>query len=201
MPLGTDYARQDCSLARALEVVGERWTLADRCATASSASAASPTCRPTSTSPRRCSSARLDALVADGLLERSAGGHPEYTLTDEAQGLWPALYALTQWGEHRTTPGAPRRIFRHVGCADLAPDGRCSGCGSTPSTGRPRDPAGSRRRPDAARRPGVRGAARAAPAADSARPALRAAQPAAARTLSPSCRGVSVEPPWAAIQS
>ena len=27
MALGTDYARQDCSLARALELVGERWTL------------------------------------------------------------------------------------------------------------------------------------------------------------------------------
>ena len=27
MPLGTDYARQDCSLARSLEIVGERWTL------------------------------------------------------------------------------------------------------------------------------------------------------------------------------
>ena len=27
MALGVDYARQDCSLARALEVVGERWTL------------------------------------------------------------------------------------------------------------------------------------------------------------------------------
>ena len=25
--LGKDYQRQDCSLARALEVVGERWTL------------------------------------------------------------------------------------------------------------------------------------------------------------------------------
>jgi DNA-binding HxlR family transcriptional regulator len=27
MPLGSDYARQPCSLARTLEVVGERWTL------------------------------------------------------------------------------------------------------------------------------------------------------------------------------
>ena len=27
MPLGTDYAGQTCSLARTLEVVGERWTL------------------------------------------------------------------------------------------------------------------------------------------------------------------------------
>ena len=134
MPLGTDYWRQDCSLARALEVVGERWTPL--------------ILRDCFLGVRRFSdlqahldiskavlSARLDALVADGLLERSAGGHPEYTLTDEALGLWPALYALTQWGERRTTPGAPRRIFRHVGCDDLAPDGRCSGCGSTPAPG------------------------------------------------------------------
>jgi DNA-binding HxlR family transcriptional regulator len=27
MPLGSDYEGQDCALARALEVVGERWTL------------------------------------------------------------------------------------------------------------------------------------------------------------------------------
>ena len=27
MPLGTDYAGQPCSLARTLEIVGERWTL------------------------------------------------------------------------------------------------------------------------------------------------------------------------------
>ena len=27
MPLGSDYAGQTCSMARALEIVGERWTL------------------------------------------------------------------------------------------------------------------------------------------------------------------------------
>ena len=27
MPLGRDYAGQNCTLARALEVVGERWTM------------------------------------------------------------------------------------------------------------------------------------------------------------------------------
>ncbi|MFZ2012639.1 MAG: helix-turn-helix domain-containing protein [Nocardioides sp.] len=134
MPLGSDYSRQDCSLARALEVVGERWTPL--------------ILRDCFLGVRRFSdlqahldiskavlSTRLDALVAEGLLERSADGHPEYTLTDEALGLWPALYALTQWGERRTTPGAPRRIFRHVGCGDLASDGRCSACGATPAPG------------------------------------------------------------------
>ena len=29
MALGTDYARQDCPLARALELVGERWAEVD----------------------------------------------------------------------------------------------------------------------------------------------------------------------------
>ena len=53
MPLGTDYARQDCSLARSLEVVGERWTLLIL-RDASSGYAASPTSRRTSTSPRPC---------------------------------------------------------------------------------------------------------------------------------------------------
>ena len=72
MPLGTDYARQDCSLARSLEVVGERWTLLIL-RDASSAYAASPTSRPTSTSPRPCCSTRLEALVADGLLTPDRG--------------------------------------------------------------------------------------------------------------------------------
>jgi len=132
MPLGTDYARQDCSLARSLELVGERWTLL--------------ILRDCFLGVRRFSdfqshldiskavlSARLDALVADGLLRRSGPGHPDYTLTDEAIELWPALHALVQWGERRTTPGAPRRLFSHAGCGPLAADGRCETCGRSPA--------------------------------------------------------------------
>jgi hypothetical protein len=66
-------------------------------------------------------STRLDALVADGLLTRTSTGHPEYEPTEDALGLWPVLYALGQWGERRTTPGQPRRLYRHVGCGDLGP--------------------------------------------------------------------------------
>jgi DNA-binding HxlR family transcriptional regulator len=132
MPLGTDYARQDCSLARSLEVVGERWTLL--------------ILRDAFFGVRRFSdfqahldiskavlSARLDALVGDGLMTRSGAGHPEYRLTDEALGLWPALYALAQWGERRTTRGRPRRLYRHVGCGDLGADARCTRCGRAPA--------------------------------------------------------------------
>jgi len=135
MPLGTDYDRQDCSLARSLEVVGERWTLL--------------ILRDAFLGVRRFTdfaahldiskavlSARLDALVADGLLARTTDGHPEYSLTDEALGLWPALFALSQWGDRRTTPGRPRRLYRHVGCGDLGGDGICTTCGRSPG---PRD--------------------------------------------------------------
>jgi DNA-binding HxlR family transcriptional regulator len=134
MPLGTDYERQDCSLARSLEVVGERWTLL--------------ILRDAFLGVRRFTdfqahldisravlSARLDALVADGLMTRTGTGHPEYALTEEALGLWPALYALGQWGERRTTPGRPRRLYRHVGCGELGADGRCSACGALPAPG------------------------------------------------------------------
>jgi DNA-binding HxlR family transcriptional regulator len=131
MPLGTDYARQDCSLAKALELVGERWTLL--------------ILRDCFLGVRRFSdfqahldisravlAARLEALVADGLLVRTGGGHPEYELTETAVRLWPAMFALLQWGEQVTTPGAPRRIYRHVGCGDLAPDAHCVACGRAP---------------------------------------------------------------------
>jgi DNA-binding HxlR family transcriptional regulator len=131
VPLGTDYARQDCSIAKALEVVGERWTLL--------------ILRDCFLGVRRFSdfqshldisravlTSRLDALVADGLLVRTGAGHPEYRLTEEAAGLWPTIFALGQWGERRTTPGRPRRLYRHVGCGELGDDGRCTSCGMVP---------------------------------------------------------------------
>jgi DNA-binding HxlR family transcriptional regulator len=134
MPLGADYARQDCSMARSLEVVGERWTLL--------------ILRDAFLGVRRFSdfhahldiskavlSARLDALVAEGLMTRTGTGHQEYQLTEDAHGLWPVLYALGQWGDRRTTPGRPRRLFRHVGCGELGVDGRCVSCGRSPAPG------------------------------------------------------------------
>ena len=132
MPLGTDYGRQDCSLARALETVGERWTLL--------------ILRDAFWGVRRFTdfqghldvsravlSARLDALVADGLMTRTGTGHQEYHLTEDGLALWPALYALAQWGEQRSTPGRPRRLFFHVGCGRLGADGRCETCGQAPA--------------------------------------------------------------------
>jgi len=132
MALGVDYAQQDCSLARALELIGERWTLL--------------ILRDCFFGVRRFTdfqthldiskavlTQRLSGLVEAGLLEKSpVGGRDEYTLTDEAVALWPALFALNQWGERQSQRG-PRRIFAHVECGtDLDPLGLCPTCGSTP---------------------------------------------------------------------
>jgi DNA-binding HxlR family transcriptional regulator len=131
MALGVDYVRQDCSLARALEVVGERWTLL--------------ILRDCFLGVRRFSdfeahldiskavlTTRLSALVDAGLLERVGAGHAEYVVTDRARDLWPAMFALTQWGESLSERG-PRRIFEHAGCGGrVHRTGACGACGDVP---------------------------------------------------------------------
>ena len=134
MALTRTYPRQDCSLAGALEIVGERWTLlvlrdcfyglrrfGDFHAHLDI--------------PRAVLTERLKRLVAEGLLERRAHPTgPEYRLTDRGVGMWPTVYAMAQWGEqHLAPPAGPRRLLSHVPCeTDLAPSGLCPGCGTVP---------------------------------------------------------------------
>ena len=135
MALGVDYVQQDCSLARALEVVGERWTLlivrdcffgVRRFTDFQSHLGIS----------RAVLTQRLAALVDAGLLARTPrGGRDEYVLTERGIALWPALYALTRWGEAQSGRGA-RRIFSHAACGtDLDGTGRCPRCGVAPAPG------------------------------------------------------------------
>ena len=133
MALGVDYDRQDCSLARALELVGERWTMLILRDAFFGVRRFSDFAAHLDIS-RAVLAARLSALVEAGLLSRASdGGHPWYDLTDEALELWPALYALAQWGERTSTRDAPRRLFDHAGCGGaLERSGRCSSCGATP---------------------------------------------------------------------
>lgn len=153
MALGKDYAGQDCSLASALEVVGERWTLL--------------VLRDCFLGVRRFTdlqahldisravlAARLSDLIAAGLLERHEyrPGRHEYLLTEQAVALWPVLYALTQWGEQYHAPNGRRRIFAHVSCGtELDAFGQCPHCATRPAPGelevRP-GPAASHRRED-----------------------------------------------------
>jgi DNA-binding HxlR family transcriptional regulator len=133
MALGTDYSGQDCSLARALEIVGERWTLLI-------VRDAMFGVRRFSDFERRLDiskavlAQRLSALVDAGVMERVAhGGRDEYVLTEAGEALWPVMRALTSWGDAQTSPRGPRRLFRHISCGtDVDVTGRCPRCDTFP---------------------------------------------------------------------
>lgn len=133
MGAARDYAGQDCSLARTLELVGERWSLLiirdaffgvrrynDFLAHLDL--------------PRAVLADRLALLVAHGILAKHryqlSPPREEYLLTDKGRELWPALYALAQWGErHTTATEGRRRVYRHVDCgAEVDPTGSCPNC-------------------------------------------------------------------------
>jgi DNA-binding HxlR family transcriptional regulator len=118
------YSSSNCSIARTLQVVGEKWTLlvlreafygvrrfddfhaALGCA-------------------RNLLSARLKTLVAHGLLEkrgyrddRGRGRH-EYRLTDKGRDLFPAVVALMQWGDRWAADDAgPAVVLSHRDCGE-----------------------------------------------------------------------------------
>lgn len=114
-----------CSVARSLEVLGEKWTLLvvreafygatrfsdfqDRLGIA-----------------RDVLAARLSTLVEFGVLERRAyresgeRERTEYVLTDAGRELHVVLAALIQWGDaHRPTGFGPAVEHRHRGTGDL----------------------------------------------------------------------------------
>jgi DNA-binding HxlR family transcriptional regulator len=135
VPLGTHYDRQTCSLARTLEVVGERWTLLivrDLFMGVQRFSALAAHLD----IPRAVLSARLSSLEAEGLVERRPyrAGRDEFHLTEAGRELWPAVYALTMWGErHRCAGGGPRRLWLHAACGTPLDDaGQCRTCGVVP---------------------------------------------------------------------
>jgi DNA-binding HxlR family transcriptional regulator len=135
VPLGTHYDRQTCSLARTLEVVGERWTLLivrDLFMGVQRFSALAAHLD----IPRAVLSARLTSLEAEGLVERRPyrPGRHEFHLTDAGRELWPAVYALTMWGErHRCAGGGARRLWLHAPCGTMLDDaGECRVCGIVP---------------------------------------------------------------------
>ncbi|MGN6871515.1 MAG: winged helix-turn-helix transcriptional regulator [Solirubrobacteraceae bacterium] len=132
--LGRDYAEQDCALARALEVVGERWTLLIL-RDAFYGVRRFNDFHAHLDIPKAVLSDRLSSLVADGVLDRvpdpEHGGRYLYELTPSGRELWPALHALTSWGSRHRQPNS--RVFLHAPCDALLDDeGRCSNCGRTP---------------------------------------------------------------------
>jgi DNA-binding HxlR family transcriptional regulator len=109
--LRRDYEGQNCSIARALEVVGDRWTLL--------------IVRDVSLGRHRFDELlaslgvasnvltdRLNRLVDDGILERAQYSERparfEYHLTRKGRDLGLPLLALMQWGDRYLSEKPPR---------------------------------------------------------------------------------------------
>ncbi|MFJ2814305.1 winged helix-turn-helix transcriptional regulator [Streptomyces sp. NPDC087294] len=133
MALGKDYANQQCSIARALEIVGERWTLLLIRDALYGVRRYNDFLSHLGI-PRAVLAARLQTLTAEGILEKrryqESPPRDEYVLTERGIALWPALRALGLWGREHFTE-TQLRSFRHAACGtELGPYGECGHCGT-----------------------------------------------------------------------
>lgn len=128
-----DLARQTCTIARAVALVGDEWTFMilremflghrrfDEFLRHTGASAA-------------LLSQRLKKLEAEGVIRKEAYSERpvrhEYRLTAMGRELWPAVITLKQWGDKWLGDGpAPVEIV-HKGCGHVTePQMTCSVCG------------------------------------------------------------------------
>src|SRR5437764_14438235 len=116
----SEIDRQDCSIAHALSLVGDRWTLmvlreaflrVRRFEDLQARTGA----------PRPILAERLKALVDNGVLERRQYSERpdrfEYRLTEKGLDLYPVMVSLLRWGELSLTgrTGPPGELRPH-GC-------------------------------------------------------------------------------------
>lgn len=132
---GVPLSELQCSVARTLDVVGERWTLL----VLRDAFQGKRRFEEFSRSlpiARNVLSARLRTLVEHGILERQQyelrPPRYEYRLTPRGMDLYPVIVALVQWGDRYLAgdDGPPLEIFHrdcggHVGTQTV-----CADCGA-----------------------------------------------------------------------
>jgi DNA-binding HxlR family transcriptional regulator len=134
MALQREYSGQQCSIARTLEIVGERWTLL--------------ILREAFLGVRRFDEmqadlgvarnildTRLRRLVECGILDRvpyqERPLRHEYRLTDKGRDLWPTIVSLMAWGDrHLADDAGPPVLLEHRDCGGGVDEHRiCTRCG------------------------------------------------------------------------
>jgi DNA-binding HxlR family transcriptional regulator len=112
------------SASRALDLVGERWSLRILRETFFGVRRYGEFARNLSI-PRPTLSARLKTLVEAGLLVRvryaTDPDRHEYRLTEAGRELFPAIVVLMRWGDkYLAGPEGPPILLRHNACGEIA---------------------------------------------------------------------------------
>src|SRR5882757_7150585 len=123
---------RECSIADALAVIGERWSLLALREVFFGVRRFDQIQRNTGAS-RDILATRLRTLVGAGVLEKvQYEQHPpryEYVLTAAGRDLQAVLTTVREWGERHVTEGEPPTVWRHSCGAELATRTVCVHCG------------------------------------------------------------------------
>jgi DNA-binding HxlR family transcriptional regulator len=121
-----------CSVARSLEVVGEKWALLAVREVFLGNRRFDEMVRQTG-APRDTLAARLRTLVSAGIMERRQySDHParfEYFLTAAGKDLYPVIVTLRQWGDRHASEGRSPAVFEHKCGHPLVAQLVCESCG------------------------------------------------------------------------
>ncbi len=118
-------AEMDCSVARALDVVGEWWSLLIIRDALLGVTRFDEFARRLGIA-RNVLTARLDKLVDEDVLERvpyeeGQRARYDYRLTPKGRALWPVVTTLRQWGDEWISgEGEEPVLLEHVGCGHTA---------------------------------------------------------------------------------
>lgn len=136
--LPREYSAENCSIARTLEILGDRWTaLILRSALVGNRRFEDFLRR--HDIARNVLADRLARLTDEGILEkRPYQERPlrhEYRVTQKGLDLWPVLIAMVGWGDKYYAPNGPPRVMEHDGCGgELVQTLTCSACGESVRT-------------------------------------------------------------------
>jgi DNA-binding HxlR family transcriptional regulator len=124
---------RECSIARTLEIVGEKWALLAVREVFLGNRRFDEMVRRIG-APRDTLAARLRSLVGAGILERRQySEHParyEYRLTQAGRELYPVILTLMRWGdEHLAGDDGPPMVLEHACGHRLAAQVVCEACG------------------------------------------------------------------------
>jgi DNA-binding HxlR family transcriptional regulator len=131
--LGRTYEGQNCSVAKTLELIGERWTVLilreiyfgrrrfDEMAGGLGIA-------------RNVLTQRLQRLQEEGVLTKHRYQERperfEYRLTEKGLDLWPVLVTMMQFGDRYYAPDGPPIVLTHTDCGGTLDEHRiCTACG------------------------------------------------------------------------